>query len=163
MDELNEVVDALRALKDVEIVRIKNRFREDPTPSGYRDVNVNLVYHGLVVELQIHLAEVLRVADRQHVAYEAARELDLMGVLEKPDFASLSETAAPAATTAKKTHAGPPTQVQDRTGHADFGAGINAIEIHTVTASARRRGVVHEGPRHLTHCVISTQAIHESH
>jgi Leucine-rich repeat (LRR) protein len=99
VDELNEVVDALRALEDVEIVRIKNRFRDDPTPSGYRDVNVNLVYHGLVVELQIHLAEVLRVADRQHVAYEAARELDLMGVLEKPDFASLSETAAPAATT----------------------------------------------------------------
>ena len=98
VDELNEVVDALRALEDVEIVRIKNRFRDDPTPSGYRDVNVNLVYHGLVVELQIHLSEVLRVADRQHVAYEAARELDLMGVLEKPDFASLSETAAPAAT-----------------------------------------------------------------
>ena len=32
------------------------------------------------------------MADKQHVAYEAARELDLMGVLEKPD-SSLSETA----------------------------------------------------------------------
>ena len=48
-------------------------------------MNINLVYHGLVVELQVHLAEVLQVADKQHVAYEAARELDLMGVLEKPD------------------------------------------------------------------------------
>ena len=33
------------------------------------------------------------MSDRQHVAYEAARELDLMGVLQKPDTASLSETA----------------------------------------------------------------------
>ena len=56
-------------------------------------MNINLVYHGLVVELQLHLAEVLQVADKQHVAYEAARELDLMGVLEKPDTASLLETA----------------------------------------------------------------------
>jgi hypothetical protein len=55
-------------------------------------VNINLVYYGLVVELQVHLAEVLQVADKQHVAYEAARELDLMGVLEKPD-PSLSEAA----------------------------------------------------------------------
>ena len=33
------------------------------------------------------------MADKQHVAYEAARELDLMGVLQKPDPSSLSETA----------------------------------------------------------------------
>ena len=32
-----------------------------------------------------------------------------------------------------------------------------------VTASARRRGVVHEGPRHLTHRAISTQALQQSH
>ena len=56
-------------------------------------MNVNLVYHGLVVELQVHLAEVLQVADKQHVAYRAARELDLMGALEKPDTASMSEVA----------------------------------------------------------------------
>ncbi len=85
--------NALRGAKDVEVIRIKNRFRDKPTPSGYRDVNMNLLYHGFVVELQLHLAEVLQVADRQHVAYEAARELDLMGVLEKPDPTSLSEAA----------------------------------------------------------------------
>ncbi len=93
MDELDVVIDALRAVKDVEVIRIKNRFRDKPTPSGYRDVNINLLYHDFVVELQLHLSEVLQVADRQHVAYEAARELDLMGVLEKPDASSLSETA----------------------------------------------------------------------
>jgi hypothetical protein len=93
VDELNVVVDALRAVKDVEVIRIKNRFRDKPTPSGYRDVNINIDYHGMVVELQLHLSEVLQVADKQHVAYEAARELDLMGVLEKPDASSLSEAA----------------------------------------------------------------------
>ena len=92
VDELDVVVDALRAVKDVEVIRIKNRFRDKPTPSGYRDVNINILYHGFVVELQLHLSEVLQVADKQHVAYEAARELDLMGVLEKPD-PSLSDTA----------------------------------------------------------------------
>mgnify|MGYP001395784482 CR=1 FL=1 len=92
VDELNVVVNALRAVKDVEVIRIKNRFRDKPTPSGYRDVNINIDYHGMVVELQLHLSGVLQVADKQHVAYEAARELDLMGVLEKPD-PSLSEAA----------------------------------------------------------------------
>ena len=51
-------------------------------------------------------------------------------------------SAAPSRATA----AGPPTQIQDRAGHARFGAGINAIEGHTVIASAGWRGV-HEGPR----------------
>ena len=37
VDELDVVVDALRA-KDVEVIRIKNRFRDKPTPSGYREV-----------------------------------------------------------------------------------------------------------------------------
>ena len=38
VDELDVVVDALRAVKDVEVIRIKNRFRDKPTPSGYREV-----------------------------------------------------------------------------------------------------------------------------
>ena len=55
---------------------------------------------------------------------------------------------APAATTAKQTRAGPPTQVQDRAGHAGVCVGIKLQTAHVVavTASARRRGV-REGPR----------------
>ena len=49
---------------------------------------------------------------------------------------------APAATTAKQTRAGPPTQVQDRAGHADFGAGITCRrrDVVPVTASRWRGG-----------------------
>ena len=49
---------------------------------------------------------------------------------------------APAATTAKKTRAGPPAQVQDRAGHADFGAGITCRrrDVVPVTASRWRGG-----------------------
>ena len=92
VDELDVVVDALRAVKDVEVISSRTASATSPRP-GYRDVNINIDYHGFVVELQLHLSEVLQVSDRQHVAYfQAARELDLMGVLEKPD-ASLSDTA----------------------------------------------------------------------
>ena len=38
VDEIDAVVDALRGVKDVEVIRIKNRFRDKPTPSGYREV-----------------------------------------------------------------------------------------------------------------------------
>ena len=42
---------------------------------------------------------------------------------------------APAATTAKQTRAGPPTQVQDRAGHARFGAGIKFQAPHAIDAT----------------------------
>ena len=85
--ELKTLGDELRALEaagTVKVLQIKNRFRGHPTPSGYRDVNVSLLYHGFIAELQIHLRAILSIAERQHVAYQYAREMDLMGVLEPP-------------------------------------------------------------------------------
>ena len=82
---LAEELLAIEAEGAVRVVQVKNRFVGEPCPSGYRDVNVNLRLDGLVVELQIHLRDILTIADRQHVAYEYAREMDLMGVLEKPE------------------------------------------------------------------------------
>jgi hypothetical protein len=85
--ELRTLGDELRALEaagTVKVLQIKNRFRGHPTPSGYRDVNISLFYHGFIAELQIHLRAIMSIAERQHVAYEYAREMDLMGVLEKP-------------------------------------------------------------------------------
>jgi len=77
---------------------VKNRFSGEPTPSGYRDINLDFLYHRLVVEVQIHLRAVLTIADKQHVAYEYAREMDLMGVLEKSeaeDFPAKRGSAPP--------------------------------------------------------------------
>jgi hypothetical protein len=66
-----------------------------PTPSGYRDINMSMIYHGLLCEIQIHLEPILAIADQQHVAYEAARELDLMGALEKPTEATHETSSRP--------------------------------------------------------------------
>ena len=72
---------------------------------------------------------------------------------------------APAATTAKKTRAGPPAQVQDRAGHADVCVGIKVQAPHVVavTASARWRGGSRRSTQHLNHGVMSTQAIQQGH
>ena len=51
--ELQTLGDELRALEaagTVRVLQIKNRFRGHPTPSGYRDVNVSLRYHGFITD-----------------------------------------------------------------------------------------------------------------
>ena len=96
--ELQTLGDELRALEaagTVKVLQIKNRFRGHPTPSGYRDVNVSLRYHGFIAELQIHLRAILSIAERQHVAYEYAREMDLMGVLEPVSYTHLTLPTIP--------------------------------------------------------------------
>ena len=98
VDELRTLGDELAALETagtVRVVQVKNRFVGVPTPSGYRDVNVSVIYHGLLCEIQIHLEPILAIADQQHVAYEAARELDLMGALEKPTEATHETSSRP--------------------------------------------------------------------
>ena len=98
VDELRTLGDELAALETagtVRVVQVKNRFIGAPTPSGYRDVNVSTIYHGLLCEIQIHLEPILAIADQQHVAYEAARELDLMGALEKPTEATHETSSRP--------------------------------------------------------------------
>ena len=98
VEELRTLGDELAALETagtVRVVQVKNRFVGVPTPSGYRDVNVSVIYHGLLCEIQIHLEPILAIADQQHVAYEAARELDLMGALEKPTEATHVTSSRP--------------------------------------------------------------------
>jgi hypothetical protein len=93
--ELRMIADELEALEAagvIRVVQVKNRFGGEPTPSGYRDINLNFLHHELVVEVQIHLRAVLTIADKQHVAYEYAREMDLMGVLEKSEAKESPET-----------------------------------------------------------------------
>ena len=91
---LGKELAALEAAGTIRVIQIKNRFLGSPTPSGYRDVNVSMSHHGLLCEIQIHLEPILAIADQQHVAYEAARELDLMGVLEKPATVGPSDEAS---------------------------------------------------------------------
>ena len=99
VSELRMIADELEALEAagvIRVVQVKNRFGGKPTPSGYRDINLNFLHHDLVVEVQIHLRAVLTIADKQHVAYEYAREMDLMGVLEKSEAEESPATRGPA-------------------------------------------------------------------
>ena len=98
VSELRMIADELEALEAagvIRVVQVKNRFGGKPTPSGYRDINLNFLHHDLVVEVQIHLRAVLTIADKQHVAYEYAREMDLMGVLEKSEAEESPATRGP--------------------------------------------------------------------
>ena len=88
VSELRVIADKLEALERagvIRVVQVKNRFGGEATPSSYRDINLNFLHRDLVVEVQIHLRAVLTIADKQHVAYEYAREMDLMDVLEKSE------------------------------------------------------------------------------
>jgi len=91
---LGKQLAALEAAGTIRVIQIKNRFIGAPTPSGYRDINISMIYYDLLCEIQIHLEPILAIADQQHVAYEAARELDLMGVLEKPATDGPSEASS---------------------------------------------------------------------
>ena len=82
-DQICAIVAALRELHPrVQIVRLKNRFK-NPTPSGFRDVNMNLrievggtgVFH--LCELQIHLKAIydFNYENHSHHHYEVWYEV----------------------------------------------------------------------------------------
>ena len=58
-DSLAEVVTLwklLKAMADeglIEVVQIKNRYRDGSTSSGYADMNINISYEGHVCEVQV--------------------------------------------------------------------------------------------------------------
>ena len=61
----------------VRVVQVKNRFIGAPTPSGYRDINMSMVFYNLLCEIQIHLEPILAIADQQHVAYDGLPPLGI--------------------------------------------------------------------------------------
>ena len=85
-DDFQKCFRGLAALERdgvVEIVSIKNRVRDGALSSGYVDANVVVRFRGLLCELQLHLKAIVDISHEHHDAYEAGRELDLMGVLEE--------------------------------------------------------------------------------
>ena len=64
------------------ILSVKNRFRDGAAPGGYRDMNVNVRFRGLVCEVQLHAGPYLALKEGAHHSYELCRSLDLVGELE---------------------------------------------------------------------------------
>ena len=81
---------ALASLGCVTVVQVKNRFRDGAAPGGYRDMNVSVLFHGLVCEVQIHVGDYLALKEGAHPAYELCRSLGLAGDL--PDDVELAAT-----------------------------------------------------------------------
>ena len=95
--------------------------------------------------------EVVRVRAPERARSRGRGHLGRHGALAASETVKCVDAfAAPSRATA----AGPPAQVQDRAGHADFGVGIKFQASHD-TLSPRR---LDKSPR-----LISTQALHEGH
>ena len=82
--DLGRCCDALQ--ERVQIVSVKNRFRGAACGSGYRDLNIVAKDDdAFLFEVQIHLKDVLLLAEKQHRAYELAQELDALGALDEEE------------------------------------------------------------------------------
>ena len=69
MAEVCRVWTALEGLSQegvIEIKGIKNRFRGEPTPTRYRDINISVAFEGHVCEIQIQLAAILEIKEGAH-------------------------------------------------------------------------------------------------
>ena len=64
------------------IVQIKNRFRGEPLSGGYRDININVVFHGFVCEIQIHSVSHFKLKKHLHPIYRFCRSYNLVGDLD---------------------------------------------------------------------------------
>ena len=90
-EQICAIVAALHSHPRVQVVRLKNRFK-NPTPSGFRDININLrveigpggsgVYH--VCELQIHLAAIYDFNNEHHSHHQNKRLSARQGLKKKP-------------------------------------------------------------------------------
>lgn len=65
-----------------DVLRVTNGFIADWMPSGYRDVNINLVVNGHLCEIQLQLRQFYALKDNQHDVYVWARELNVTRKME---------------------------------------------------------------------------------
>ena len=67
----------------VAVAQVKNRYRSGAMVTGYMDVNVTVVFRGLVCEIQMHVRSFFELKAGQHPCYEACRSLGLAGGLRQ--------------------------------------------------------------------------------
>jgi hypothetical protein len=97
--EMRNVLQGLRELENqgiLRIVQIKNRFRGAAGPGGYRDMNINILFDGLICEVQIHSLAHYQLKKNAHPIYVICRSFGLVGELDDDDSRILSTTFASA-------------------------------------------------------------------
>ncbi|CAM9324990.1 unnamed protein product [Ectocarpus sp. 13 AM-2016] len=91
-EALKEAYLAITELPKQQVLRVKNGFKSDWMPSGYRDVKLNPVVNEHLCEIQLHLREFLALKGGQHAVYEWARELNVTTDMRCEDlFENLSD------------------------------------------------------------------------
>lgn len=84
MEQLLILIHRMQTLSEGEVVRLKNGFKENQTPGGYRDLKLSLKIDGHVCEVQIHVREFVDLKEESHVLYEWARKFDpIYGLTEE--------------------------------------------------------------------------------
>ena len=68
-----------RAQGVIQILQVKNRIRQ--RQSGYKDININVRFRGLVCEVQLHIRDYFELKREAHDSYEICRSLNLCGPL----------------------------------------------------------------------------------
>ena len=69
----------LEAQGVIQILQVKNRIRQ--RQSGYKDININVRFRGLVCEVQLHIRDYFELKREAHDSYEICRSLNLCGPL----------------------------------------------------------------------------------
>ena len=98
LNQLRRVWDEMEKLQKngvLTIVQIKNRFRGEPFPTGYRDLNCNVEFQGFICEIQVHCEAHYDLKDEQHVVYQLLRSLRLMGDMKKEQVAPDANVVRP--------------------------------------------------------------------
>mmetsp|Transcript_11962 Transcript_11962/g.21192 ORF Transcript_11962/g.21192 Transcript_11962/m.21192 type:complete len:436 (-) Transcript_11962:48-1355(-) len=177
LHELNNAVEALADLGgEIRVVRVKDRLNK-PQGSGYRDVMLNLtvrsVADGLVVELQLHLRDIILLKDEEHRIYELLRTLGWEN--DEVDAELLTSEEQRAARRSQSSRRAPQLAIADGSDEPDPEQTTAVVELEQVdgmrTLSSRGRaalettrlGVVfHSGQRvHATADEPPRPAVHQ--
>jgi hypothetical protein len=86
LEGIRTVWGALRNLEEdgsVKILQVKNRFRGEAMATGYRDINTNINFKGLICEVQLHCTAHYELKSEQHQVYALCRSYGLLGDVGK--------------------------------------------------------------------------------
>jgi hypothetical protein len=85
MAEIGIVWGALKQLEAngiLQVLQVKNRYRGPPMPGGYRDININVLFEGIICEVQLHTEGHYVLKRELHPSYKLCRSVGLVGDIE---------------------------------------------------------------------------------
>jgi hypothetical protein len=69
----------------LQVLQVKNRYRGPPMPGGYRDINISVLFEGMICEVQLHTEGHYALKRELHPSYKLCRLMGLVGDIEDFD------------------------------------------------------------------------------